>query len=138
MSQSHASPQDAEDAYYDALEEGDLDRLMAVWEDSDEINCLLPMQALVQGRTAVRSAFEPLIGAGRGVALSVHHLHWAEGVELAVHWVEESAEPPPGRPAVKVYAINIYRLGNDGWHLLAHQNAPTPPPPGMMPPGGRA
>ena len=62
MSQPHTTPQDAEDAYYDALEDGDLDRLMAVWDDSDEISCLLPMQALVQGRAAVRAAFEPLIG----------------------------------------------------------------------------
>jgi ketosteroid isomerase-like protein len=136
MSHSHASPQDAEDAYYDALEDGDLDRVMAVWDDSDEISCLLPMQGLVQGRVAVRAAFAPLLGDGRGVALSIRHLQWVEGADLALHWVEEAAEPPPGRPAVNVYAINVYRRGSAGWCLLAHQNAPAAPPPGMMPPLG--
>ena len=36
-------PQAAEDAYYDAFDEHDLDKMMSVWADSDETVCLLPM-----------------------------------------------------------------------------------------------
>lgn len=43
MPNNHATPQDAEDAYYDAIEEKDLDVLMLVWERNEDILCLLPV-----------------------------------------------------------------------------------------------
>jgi hypothetical protein len=43
MKHAYTTPQEAEDAFYDALEEGDFERLLAVWADSDDIVCLLPV-----------------------------------------------------------------------------------------------
>lgn len=129
------TPQDAEDAFYDALEAGSLEGLMASWDDAEDIACLLPMQPLVNGREAVRAVFAPFCGQGRHVAVSVTHLRWFESETLAIHLVEERTGPPPGQPAMPVYAINVYRHGPNGWRLIIHQNAPPPPPAGMTPPG---
>jgi ketosteroid isomerase-like protein len=129
------TPQDAEDAYYDALEAGSLADLMAIWDDAEDIACLLPMQPLAHGREAVHSAFAPFFDQGRKVAISVTHLQWFETETFAVHLVEERAEPPPGQRTMPVYAINVYRHGPNGWRLIIHQNAPAPPPAGMPPPG---
>lgn len=139
MSQTFNTPQDAEDAYYDALEAGDLDTLLAVWDTADDVCCLLPMQPLARGRDAVTDAYRHLFGRGQGIELSVNHLNWIETDEVAIHLVEEtSAHGAPGAPPpMPVYGTNIYRKGSAGWRLLVHQNAPTPPPPGMMPPMGR-
>jgi ketosteroid isomerase-like protein len=138
MSPTFTTPQDAEDAYYDALEDGDLPRLLAVWDDTNDISCLLPMQALAQGRAAVTEAFNQLLSRGRGIELSVTHLHWIETHDVAIHLVEETAQgtAPGGPPPPPVYASNIYRKDSRGWHLIVHQNTPHPPPPGMMPPRG--
>ena len=135
MSQTYDTPQDAEDALYDALEDGDLERVMNVWENSEDIACLLPMQPLARGREAVRGAYEPLLAQGRRIAIAVTHIHWYESDQLAFHLIEEQAEPQGpagGRPPLAIYATNIYRKGPHGWKLLVHQNAPTPPPPEMM------
>lgn len=139
MSRNFDTPQDAEDAYYDALEEGDLQALLGVWAETDEVCCLLPMHPLAQGRTAVRDAFTRLFARGQGVALSVKHLGWIDAGEIAIHLVEESPQQPApgGPPPMAVYGTNIYRRAADGWRLIAHQNAPTPPPGGRMPPMGR-
>ena len=128
----YPTPHDAEDALYDALDEGDLESLMGVWDDADDIACLLPMQALVHGREAVRTAYEPLFSQGRKVAISVTHLQWYESDTFAFHLVEERAEGTPGQQAVAIYATNVYRHGPHGWRLLAHLNAPAAPPPDMM------
>lgn len=138
MKPTFNTPQDTEDAYYDALEEGDLPRLLTVWDDSNDISCLLPMQALAQGRAAVTEAFAQLLGHGRGIELSVTHLHWIETHDVAIHLVEETAQNTVtgGPPPLPVYASNIYRKDSRGWHLIVHQNTPPPPPPGMMPPRG--
>jgi ketosteroid isomerase-like protein len=137
MPTAFPTPQDAEDAFYDAIEEQNLAAMMAVWEDSDEVACLLPMQPLVQGRNALRNVWQPLMGPEFSVDIEVLHLRWIEFGELAIHYLQEkvtvSGQPQQQPP---VYATNLYRKGTDGWRMVLHQNSPAPPPPGMMPPGG--
>lgn len=131
MSQPYNTPQEAEDDFYDALEEGDLKRLLSVWADTDDICCLLPMYPLVQGREGIEDVFSNLFSQGRGVELSVSHLHWIETDAMAIHQVEETIlKVPPGTtPPPPFYGTNIYRKDGPGWRLIVHQNAPTPPPP---------
>lgn len=139
MSRNFATPQDTEDAYYDALEDGNLEELLGVWAGTEEICCLLPMQPLVQGRSAVRDMFSRLFARGQGIALSVKHLNWIEAGEIAIHLVEELPQQraPGTPPPATIYGTNIYRHGADGWRLIVHQNAPAAPPAGHMPPMGR-
>ena len=131
----YSTPQDAEDAFYDALEEADFAKLSGVWADSEDVSCLLPMYPLVQGRTEVEQLFGKLLSPGQGVMLSVRHLNWIETGETAIHLVEESIQnPPPGQPKPPpFYAANIYCRVAEGWRLMVHLNSPTPPPgaPGM-------
>jgi ketosteroid isomerase-like protein len=131
MSGHYETPQDAEDAFYDALEEGDLDGVMTVWAEADDIACLLPMYPLIRGRQDVTELFTHLFSRGQGVALTVTHLDWVHTDDIAIHHVEESIQHvPPGQPPPPpFYGTNIYRKQADGWHLITHLNAPTPRPP---------
>ena len=135
MTQEFATAQDAEDAFYDAIEEGNAERLRAVWEDSDDIACLLPMQPMLHG-SKVHEAFQPLTNGEVKLDIQVRHIRWLEAGDLAIHFVEERVSVPGHPPQPGVYALNVYRKGAAGWRLLIHQNSPTPPPPGsMLPPG---
>jgi len=134
MPPAFKTPQDAEDAYYDAIDEGDLEAMRAVWADSPEIACLLPMQSLLQGAevfTGWRQALDPKYR----VEITVRHLRWIETAEIAIHLVEESVTlKGAGRPQPPIYATNVYRRDASGWRLLLHINSPAPPPPGLLPP----
>ena len=134
MSLNFPTPQDAEDAYYDAIDEQDLEAMMAVWEDSEQSLCLLPMMPAQQGKAAIRQAWEPLLGGELKLEMAIKHLCWIELDAIAIHLVEEQVQTPgqPGEQAV--YATNIYRKGEAGWRILMHQNSPTPPP-GLQVPG---
>jgi ketosteroid isomerase-like protein len=135
MTQEFATAQDAEDAFYDAIDERDAEQLRAVWEDSDDIACLLPMQPMLHGAT-VHDAFRPLTDGEIRVEIQVRHIRWLEADEIAFHWVEELVKTPGNPPQPAIYALNIYRRGESGWHLLIHQNSPSPAPPGATPPPG--
>jgi hypothetical protein len=129
------SPQEAEDAFYDALEERDQTKMMAVWDDSTDIALLLPMQPLVTGGE-VRNVLRDLLRSDMELQLQVKHIQWVEIGELAIHYVEEQPEGPAGGRVPPLYAVNIYRRrGESEWTMILHQNAPAPPPPGAMPPG---
>lgn len=123
------TPQDAEDAYYDALESGDPAAMAEVWEPSDQIVCLLPMTPLATG-AEVHRLWEVLFEQGARFDLQVRHLAWIQRGEVAIHLIEErTAGPGAGQATPAVYGTNIFRRGPDGWRLLVHQNSPTPPPP---------
>ena len=130
MTPTYATPQDAEDAFYDALDAGKLDQLLSVWAESDDVGCLLPMHPLVQSRQGVTDVFTHLLSRGQGVSLAITHLGWIETGNIAIHFVEETVQGPPSdTPPPPFYGTNIYRKDDTGWRLIVHQNAPAPPPP---------
>ncbi|MES2091576.1 MAG: nuclear transport factor 2 family protein, partial [Pseudomonadota bacterium] len=52
-----ASADDSEATFYEALQQGDLERLMSVWSDDDEIACVHPGGPRVVGGAAIRATF---------------------------------------------------------------------------------
>lgn len=136
MTTGFATPQDTEDAFYDALDEGDVEAMRVAWDDTDETICLLPMLPVTVGRKATLESWEALLGGQVKIDVEVRHLQWIETPEIAIHLVEERVtvvgQPRPQPP---MYATNLYRKREGGWRMIMHQNSPTPPPPGMVPPG---
>ena len=51
-----ASPDEIEHQFYEALQQGDIDKLMATWSDDDEIACVHPGGPRVIGAAAIRAA----------------------------------------------------------------------------------
>ena len=121
-----ATPQAAEDAFYDALEAGDLSAMMAVWADSAASCCLLPMLPLAVGAPQIERLWQTLFAHGHGFALQIAHRLWIEQDDYAVHLVEEQPLADPQPPPL--YALHVFQRTDTGWRVLVHQNSPTPPP----------
>ena len=134
MEPPFTTPQAAEDAYYDAIDEQNIEDLMRVWEESDEVLCLLPMAPAQRGKGAIRKAWSRLLDPNTPLEIEVIHLSWIETEEIAIHLLEERVAAPSQPAPQPLYACNIYRRGADGWRLLMHQNSPTPPAPGLQVP----
>ena len=72
------TPQDAEDAFYDALESGDADAMAQVWESSTDIACLLPMTPLIRG-PEVLEMWRSMFAQGAAFDIQVRHLQLGRG-----------------------------------------------------------
>lgn len=132
-----SSPSDAEDAYYDAIDEGDLEKMMSVWANSEDVACLLPMRPMVYGRRAIQETWTQLLTPEYRVDISVNHLRWIEQGNVAIHLLEEVVTPvDSNQPQPPIYASNVYCRNGAGWQLLLHLNSPAPPPmpAGVLPP----
>lgn len=116
------SADDAEAAFYTALQQGDIAQLMACWADDDDILCIHPGQARRVGAAAIRAAFESLFAHG-GLHVQAERVHRIEALGAAVHSVVEriSLRTPGGaaRQAL-VIATNVYHQTPRGWRLVAH------------------
>ncbi|NRF69544.1 nuclear transport factor 2 family protein [Aquincola sp. S2] len=120
------TPDEVEAQFYEALREGDLDKLMALWSDDDEIVCVHPGGPRVIGPRAVRAAFEAIFASGRIVA-QPEKVHRVQLMDAAMHNVVERIEignPKQGRHVAFVVATNVYHRTTQGWRLVAHHASP--------------
>ena len=63
--------QDAENAFYEALERADLDAMMAVWSEDEEIVCVHPAGQRLAGQAQVREAWRQMFAGGPGMRVQI-------------------------------------------------------------------
>jgi ketosteroid isomerase-like protein len=120
-----ASPDDTEAAFYEALQQGDIERLMACWTDEDEIVCVHPGGLRLVGHAEVRAGFEALFANGRVLA-HPEKVRRAEAGACSVHSVIERVEvlSDDGVQQAWVLATNVYAKTAQGWRMVAHHASP--------------
>jgi uncharacterized protein (TIGR02246 family) len=120
-----ATPDELESRFYDALQRGDLDALMAVWADDDEIVCVHPGGPRVVGPAAIRASFEAIFANGP-IPVKPEQVHRLEALSGAVHHLLESVDVPTdeGPRTAWVMATNVYLQTARGWRLVAHHASP--------------
>jgi ketosteroid isomerase-like protein len=114
-----------EAAFYDALQNGDIEKLMACWADEDEIVCIHPGGPRVVGAVAIRATFEAMFASG-SIRAWPQQLRKTQGMASAVHNVLEKVEVlgPEGPTQAWVIATNVYHKTAQGWRLVAHHASP--------------
>jgi ketosteroid isomerase-like protein len=123
-----APPDEIEQQFYEALQRGDIERLMAVWSDDEEISCVHPGGPRVVGAAAIRSAFEAIFANGT-VNARPEKVRRLQTHESAVHSVLEHIQimTTEGPQSAWVVATNVYLKGAQGWRLVAHHASPGSP-----------
>lgn len=122
----HASPQETEQAFYDALEAGDLNALMSLWADDEQIVCIHPGGPRLVGHETIRASWKELFDNGplriRPVAIQA-----IEGVMVAIHNLVEQVLISSNRnpQVVEVTATNVYLKGPQGWKMVLHHASPA-------------
>ena len=123
-----ASPDDIEQQLYEALQAGDIERLMAVWSDDEDISCVHPGGPRVVGAAAIRAAFESIFSNG-AVNAQPEKVRRLQTHTCAVHSVLEHIRvmTTEGPQSGWVIATNVYVKGTQGWRLVAHHASPGSP-----------
>jgi uncharacterized protein (TIGR02246 family) len=122
------SPDEIESRFYEALQQGDIERLMAVWSDDDEIVCVHPGGPRLVGPAAIRAAFEAMFGNG-AVDARPEKVRRLRMLASAVHSVVERVQvmTKQGPQSAWVIATNVYLKSTQGWRLVAHHASPGTP-----------
>jgi len=117
-----------ESAFYEAMQSGDIDKLMACWADEEDIVCVHPGGARLLGATAIRAAFEALFANG-SIAVYPSQIHKIESLTSAVHSVIERIDvlTNEGPRQAQVMVTNVYHRTAQGWRMVAHHASPGMP-----------
>jgi ketosteroid isomerase-like protein len=129
--------QDAEAAFYEALERADLELMMAVWSEDEEIVCVHPGGPRLCGQDQVRESWTQIFSGGARAGVHVTQQVSISGMMLAVHSVFENfifeGAPARDKRPPPVVATNVYLRSPAGWRMIVHHASPAPgqaePPP---------
>jgi ketosteroid isomerase-like protein len=127
--------QDAENAFYEALERCDLDGMMAVWAEDDDIVCVHPGGPRLAGQEQVRDSWAQIFAGGPRARLHISQQVAITAMMLAVHSVHESFSAQDA-PAMPVVATNVYLRSAAGWRMIVHHASPAQGPPQRAPRAG--
>ena len=120
-----ATPEEAEQQFYEALQHGELERLMAVWGDDDEISCVHPGGPRLVGAAAIRASFETIFSHGV-IDVRPEKASRLQTMFSAVHSVLERVQMSMelGTQSNWVIATNVYLKTPLGWRIVAHHASP--------------
>ena len=122
------SADEIEAAFYEALQKGDIERLMACWSDDDDVVCVHPGGPRLVGIDNIRQSFENMFSNG---VIDAHpeHVRKVETVTSAMHnLVERISLNLPDAPAIAfVLTTNVYVRTAQGWRMVAHHASPGTP-----------
>ena len=119
------SPDEIERQFYEALQRGDIERLMGLWSDDDEISCVHPGGPRLVGALAIRASFEAMFAKGT-IDARPDKVRRLDTHSTAVHSVLERVRVsgPEGEAFAWVVATNVYVKATSGWRLAAHHASP--------------
>ena len=120
------TPDDIEAAFYEALQAGDIEKLMACWADEDDIVCIQPGGPRLIGAGAIRAAFDTMFSPGGSIQAKPEHIRRVDSLASAVHHVLETVQvlTPEGPAQAYVLATNVYHKVAQGWRLVVHHASP--------------
>lgn len=116
---SHASADDVEHAFYEALARGDADLLMQAWAEDEETLCIHPTGVRLTGIVPIRESWRSIFANARLRVEAEPVAHW-QGAMMAIHHLTEvlfvGDDPSPHGP---LHVTHIYQRGPRGWKLVA-------------------
>jgi ketosteroid isomerase-like protein len=122
--------QDAENAFYEALERCDLDGMMAVWAEDEDIVCVHPGGPRLTGQDQVRESWAQIFSSGPRARVHITNQVAISGMMLAVHSVHENftLEGAARRDVtpLPIVATNVYLRTAAGWRMIVHHGSPAP------------
>jgi ketosteroid isomerase-like protein len=128
-----ATPQDVENAFYEALERADLDAMMAVWAEDEEVVCIHPGGARLVGYALIREAWRHVFTRGNKLTVRIAQQTAVVTPFAVISTVlEQIGTRDDESISAPVVATNVYVRGALGWRLVVHHASPAPPGSGEL------
>lgn len=125
MSRLFKTPEEAEAAFYEAIEQADIKALDEVWSGDENIVCVHPGASRIEGRRAVMDSYVELFSDAPILSFSIVDALYTGNESLAIHLVREEIELD-GEVVSVMVATNIYHVEEGGWRMLLHHASPEP------------
>ena len=121
------TPADAEQAFYEAFEIGEIVAMMNVWSKDDDITCIHPGGPRLIGRAMIEAGWRGILNGNMGVRFKLTEMREFVDQALTIRILYENLwVPGENAPRPPIIATNAYRYSRRGWHMVLHHASPMP------------
>ena len=120
------TPEQAEAAFYKAIEQADVIAMMSVWSEDEEVICVHPGGQRLLGVDAVRESWRQIFASGPRMRFSLQQVRSHAGRLASIRNLYERITVGADPRQHLVLATNVYILGASGWRMLVHHASPLP------------
>jgi ketosteroid isomerase-like protein len=117
-SATYTTPEEAEQAFYEAVSKGDADIMILVWAEDEDILCVHPTGVRLIGMVPIRESWRSIFTNNKISVQAEQIGHW-QGSVLAIHHLTEvlfvGDDPSPHGP---LHVTHVYSRGAHGWRLV--------------------
>jgi ketosteroid isomerase-like protein len=116
---------------YAAFEEGDIDRMEAIWDDADDVRCVHPGWPMLRGRSRVLRSWSVIMANTNYIQFFLTSVEASVDGDLAVVTCEENILTAVAdadgslSESARVMSTNLFRRRADGWRLWVHHGSPV-------------
>lgn len=122
---NYATPEDVEQAFYEAVIRGDADQLMLLWADDEETLCVHPTGVRLSGLISIRESWRGIFSNAKLRVQGEQVVRW-QGSVMAIHHLTEilfvGDDPNPHGP---LHVTHVYARGAHGWRLVSRHASPA-------------
>ena len=113
----------ANQAFYDAHEERDLDAMVEVWAADGEVVCVHPGWPLLRGADQVLASWRAIFsGPGRNQFILTN---LSVDVAADIAWVTLEENLVDRGSTAAIVATNVFRRSDGRWRMVAHHASPV-------------
>jgi len=121
------TPEQAESAFYSAVESANLEAMMAVWSSDENIVCVHPHGPRLIGTAEIRDSWRQILANSPRMSVRVDSLNSVSSEGLAIRFVNEHIHIGSRvQPEFTILATNVFQRTEDGWRMILHHASPTP------------
>ena len=125
--QPFLTPEDAQNAFYEAIERAHLEDMMGVWAEDEEIICVHPQGPRLQGFDAVRDSWKRIFTGGLQLRVTISEQQRYHHLMLAIFVVHENIKVVSGQPQeALVVSTNVFMQTHQGWRMVVHHSSASP------------
>jgi ketosteroid isomerase-like protein len=116
---------------YAAFEAGDVDRMEAVWDASDDVRCVHPGWPMLHGRSRVLRSWSVIMANTSYIQFFLTSVEATVDGDLAVVTCEENIltavtdDDGSLSEGARVMSTNVFRRRPEGWRLWIHHGSPV-------------
>ena len=113
----------ANQAFYDAHEQRDIEAMRDVWEHSERVVCVHPGWPILRTWRLVEESWRRILeGPGRNQFIVTNDIVAVHG-DLA--WITLDENLVQGASTGTVAATNVFAHSDDGWKMILHHGSPV-------------
>lgn len=120
------TPEEAEQAFYEAIARGDMDSLMRIWAEDEEVVCIHPTGQQLVGLGAIRESWSQIFSSAQLQIQCQRATQW-QGMLLSVHHLIEHLQVGDDLSG-PLQATHVFVRGPHGWRMVCrHCSASAEP-----------